>query len=226
MSLVAVITALHTLYGPPAKPTVTDPWQMILHENAAYLVDDETRDETWQSLRRAIGTTSDELLKASPTTLASAIKTGGMNPTMRTDKLRRCAAILRDSFDGDPTRLLAGEPKAVRSQLKMFPGIGDPGTDKILLFSRTHPVLALDSNGLRVLLRLGFGKDGANYAASYRSAQHAITHEIQADFDWLIAAHQLLRQHGQVACKRTSPACVRCPLRLHCPVGRGERPPV
>ena len=43
--------------------------------------------------------------------------------------------------------------------LKKFPAIGDPGVDKILLLTRTEPVMALDSNGLRVLVRLGFGAE-------------------------------------------------------------------
>ena len=34
---------------------------------------------------------------------------------------------------------------------------GEPGAEKVLLFSGSAPVLALDSNALRVLLRLGFG---------------------------------------------------------------------
>ena len=37
--------------------------------------------------------------------------------------------------------------------LKRFPGIGDPGADKILLCSRGAATLAPESNALRVLLR-------------------------------------------------------------------------
>ena len=97
-----------------------------------------------------------------------------------------------------------------------FPGIGEPGTDKILLFCRALPVLALESNGLRVLLRLGFGKEDPNYAKSYRSAQEAVKKELNTDFGWLIRAHQLLRQHGQEICKRTRPICGECPLAKCC----------
>ena len=46
-----------------------------------------------------------------------------------------------------------------RRALKRFPGIADPGADKLLLFAGVTPYLALDSNGLRVLLRLGYGEE-------------------------------------------------------------------
>jgi endonuclease-3 len=56
-------------------------------------------------------------------------------------------------------------PKAKKA-LQKFPGIGEPGAEKILLFTRTHPLMALESNGLRVLVRLGFGAEHKNYATT------------------------------------------------------------
>jgi endonuclease III len=110
------------------------------------------------------------------------------------------------------TRPLAQAKKA----LKKFSGIGDPGAEKILLFSRTHLILALDSNGLRVLLRLGYGEERKSYSSTYRSAQEAVEGELKKDFDWLIAAHQLLRRHGQELCKTARPLCSRCPVKSSC----------
>ena len=49
-----------------------------------------------------------------------------------------------------------------------FPMIGEPGAEKILLFSGVLAVLALDSNGVRVLVRLGVGEERKSYAATYK----------------------------------------------------------
>jgi endonuclease-3 len=95
-------------------------------------------------------------------------------------------------------------------------GIGEPGAEKILSFCRAHPIFALESHGLRVLLRLGFGKEQKNYASSYRSVQEAVAKGLKRDCDWLIRAHQLLRQHGQEICRRTHPDCPPCPLTKVC----------
>jgi endonuclease-3 len=101
--------------------------------------------------------------------------------------------------------------------LTKYPMIGEPGAEKILLFAGAHSVLGLESNGLRVVVRLGFGQDHKNYSTMYRSAREALAGEIAG---WtcpaLIAAHQLLRQHGQEICRRTDPGCDVCPLSKQC----------
>ncbi len=66
-----------------------------------------------------------------------------------------------------------------RKRCKKFPRIGEPGAEKILLFSQSYPVLALESNGLRVLLRLGFGEERKNYSVSYKLAQAAAQSQLK-----------------------------------------------
>jgi endonuclease-3 len=97
-----------------------------------------------------------------------------------------------------------------------FPGFGEPGAEKILLFTRTQPILALESNGLRVLVRLGFGEEKKSYATTYRLVQAAATAEAKQDCTWLIRAHLLLRRHGQEVCRRSQPQCGDCPLSPEC----------
>jgi endonuclease III len=94
--------------------------------------------------------------------------------------------------------------------------IGDPGAEKILLFAGVLPVLALESNGLRVLLRIGFGKEDKNYSTTYCSVQAAASDGLPTDCEWLTRAHLLLRQHGKELCKTTKPNCEACPVRSFC----------
>lgn len=211
-----IIEELQNFYGPPEPPKVADPLGMILLENAAYLVSDERREQAFNALRERVGLTPPEILMAHEETLLEVARLGGMRPAARVEKLRRIAQIALQEFDGDFDRVLKQPLPRAKKLLKKFPGIGDPGAEKIFLFSRTHPILALDSNGLRVLLRLGYGEDSKSYSSTYRSAQEAVQNESKKDFDWLIAAHQLLRRHGQELCKRASPLCSRCPLKSSC----------
>ena len=95
-----------------------------------------------------------------------------------------------------------------------------PGAEKILLFSRRYPVFPLDSNVLRVLLRLGYGKQEKSYSASYRSVQAAVEAELPKGFDGRIEAYQLLRRHGQLLCRRSHPLCGECPARGACAYAR------
>jgi endonuclease III len=112
-------------------------------------------------------------------------------------------------------------PKA-RQALKKFPASVTPAPTRFLLFARAYPLLGLDSNGLRVLLRLGFGEEKKNYGATYRSVQDAVKDQLGADYEWLISAHVLLRQHGKELCKTSRPLCEQCPVRKSCAYFRSK----
>jgi len=134
--------------------------------------------------------------------------------------MRESAEIVIGEFDGrleNATKLPLPE---ARRALQKFPGIAQPGADKILVLTRAHKVLALDSNGLRVLVRLGYGADDKNYTKMYKSAVAAAEAELAHDFDALIDAHLLLRHHGQELCKTSTPRCTACPLKKDCPTGK------
>jgi endonuclease III len=216
ISLSRIIEKLEAFYGRPGPPEVTDPWALIVWENIAYLVDDERRHQAMVSLRAEIGITPAEILAAPKAKLIKAAVCG-IVPEQSVAKLRRCAEIALEEFDGDLQPILKRPVAQAKKALKRFPAIGDPGAEKILLFGRAYPILALESNGLRVLVRLGFGTETPNYSATYRSVQEAVEPEVTKEFLWLIKAHQLLRRHGQELCKRSRPHCRECPLVGECP---------
>lgn len=211
-----IIDELGAFYGWPAPPTVVDPLGMILLENIAYLVNDERREQAFKALHQRVGLTPPEILMADEDVLLEVAGLGGMNPSARVEKLRLIAQIALQEFDGDLDKVLKMPTAQARKSLKKFPGIGDPGAEKILLYTRTEPVLALDSNALRVMLRLGYGEEQKNYSSSYRSAQESVQDDLKPDFDRLIAANQLLRRHGQELCKTNNPICRRCPIKNSC----------
>lgn len=215
-SFLRIIEELQNFYSPPEPPKITDPLGMILLENVAYLVSDERREQAFDTLRERVGLTPPEILTAHEESLLEVARLGGMHPAARVEKLRRIAQTALQEFEGDLDKVLKLPLAQAKKSLKKFPGIGDPGAEKILLFSKTHPILALDSNGLRVLLRLGYGEQRKSYSSTYRSAQEAVKDEMKKDYGWLIAAHQLLHRHGRKLCKMKTPICAPCPLKRYC----------
>lgn len=209
-----VIERLQSLQGRPEAP-LSDPWLLVLWENVAYLTNDERRLQAFELLRSEIGTDADAILAASTEAL-ERIGRHGIVPKQSVTKLRRCAEIAVRDFEGDLRPILGLPLPEAKKALRKFPGIGEPGAEKILLFCRSHPVLGLESNGLRVLRRLGYGQDHKNYATMYHSVQTAIAPQLRADFGWRIRAHQLLRRHGQAICKEKNPRCAECPLAGEC----------
>src|SRR5258707_5935632 len=218
-----IVAQLAAHYGKPKPPSTDDPFELLLLENVAYLVTDERREEAFNLLRKHAGTRPHKILAASHEQMLQATKLGGMHHEQRVNRLREIALIAMNEFGGDLRQALQLPLPKAKQALRKFPSIGEPSAEKILLFTRTYPVLALDSNGLRVLLRLGFGEEKKNYAATYRAVQETIKGQLREDFDWLIKAHVLLRQHGKQLCKTNVPLCEKCPVRLNCSYFKSAR---
>ncbi len=202
-------------YGRPTPPRMRDPFELVLWENVAYLADDDRRARAFSQLKKTVGLRPEDILAAREDALI-AVASHGIKPELRVGTLRSCAEIAVKEFGSDVRGALALPPKDAMRKLRKFPSIGEPGAEKILLFTRTHPVFALESNGMRALLRLGYGKESKSYAASYRSVREAVSKEVLSDCDWLIRAHLLLKRHGQETCRRSAPACELCPVQDGC----------
>jgi endonuclease-3 len=210
------MTKLRRKYGPPPKPPA-DPWEIIARTAATYLVDDERVTQTYASLANRIGPTPADVLDANPTEVKAAISGGGAFLDDRVRKLTQSARLALDLFRGDLKQIVKIPPRDAKRMLRKFPGIGEPGADWILLVTRSQRGLALESNGLRVIQRIGFSDEQKNYSASYRAAVSALDSIANSPtYDFLIEAHQLLRQHGKQTCTRTDPRCEACPVRNHC----------
>ena len=188
----------------------------MLLENVAYLVSDSQREAAFRALRKRVGTTAEAVLAAPRELLMEITELGGLYPETRVERLLECARLVKEECNGDLRSILKEPISRARKILKKFPGVGDPGADKVLLFSGTQPVAALDSNGLRTLTRMGFGSEQKSYAATYRSAQDALHGQTGIDSEYLVGAYQLLRHHGQTVCKRNAPLCGACPARGTC----------
>ena len=214
-----LVDKLQQYYGAPAPPPSTDPLELVIWENIAYLASDKRRAEAFSTLKETIGTRPEQILAAKHSAL-TAIGKAGILPDVSAEKLLSIAEIAYEEFDSDLRSVLKKPLPQAKKALKRFPSIGDPSAEKILLFTRSHPVMALDSNGLRVLCRVGFAEEQKNYPATYRLVLDAIHAQLPRDYDSLIRAHQLLRQHGQELCKRSKPRCTECPVRNGCNYGR------
>jgi endonuclease-3 len=214
--LTAILDALEARHGRQEGPRTRDAFELVLWENVAYLVDDRRRADAFAALKAEVGTRPEEILAAPVAALRAVAARGGILADQRVGKLLRCAEVAQKRFAGDVSAALPAPFPQARKALTQFPSLAEPGAEKVLLFSGAHPVLALDSNALRVLLRLGFGREAKAYAASYRSAQEAARSHLKADVATMRRAHLLLRRHGQELCRRTKPRCPDCPVAARC----------
>lgn len=215
------IKLLGKCYGVPKGPPTADPFELILWENVAYLAAPARRREAFEDLKRTIGTSPTAILKAKPAAIERVTSRGILKATSAA-KLCESAFIAVNEYGGDLDTVVRGSLDEAKRALQSFPGIGEPGADKILLFTGRHAVLAPESNGLRVLVRLGLVQQDKSYARMY-AASRRVASALPATPRVMQEAHLLLQEHGQTLCKRNNPSCDVCPLAFGCAYAGGRR---
>ena len=215
-SFTKVISRLKKHYGEPEAPAARGPFELVLWENCCYLLPDERRLEVFNTLRDKVGMTAAAIDAAPDRLLLSIAQRGGMRPETRVFRWREIARITLTQYGGDLNSILDLTLADAKKALKQFTTIGDPGAEKILLLCGISSGLPLESNGLRVLGRMGWGRLQRNYGATYRSVQEDLTPELPKSGGRLKEAHLLLRTHGKTVCKDKSPLCHQCPVAAEC----------
>jgi len=214
--MMRVLERLEKFYGKPKAPKLTDAYEMVLHRNAGYPQSDVNCDKGFAALKKAVGLAPKKILGAPVEKLRDALRAGGIVPELRTERVRQIAARVQTEFRGDLDSVLKRPIAEAKKALRKFPTLGEAGAEKILLFTGTAAVAAVPSNCIHVPLRLGFGRESKNWAASYKSAQEAIRAELTQTCEAQLRAYLLFKQHGQTLCKSARPKCEECPVTDEC----------
>ena len=211
-----ILDVLESHYGALHAPAPVDPYEFLIWWHSGYPASEERCQKGWQSLIEHIGTAPEQLVAASTAKLAQALKAGGMVPEVRALRLKEIAARVQGEFGNDLRAALSqlAAPQA-RKVLKTFPGIGNPGADRIALFSRLSPVSAVPSACPHVLVRIVHGPEESEYTANYAAAQRTLD-ALSANYEARIRGYLLIARHAQELCKRSKPACGQCPLESAC----------
>lgn len=207
-----LIARLQKHYGTPELPPATGPFELVVWENACYLLPDQRRREVFEGLRRQVGINPQAIWKAGQDVLLALAVRGGMRPETRVFRWREIARITLEQFGGDLSQILDWPYARAKRALNQFPNIGQPGAEKILMFCGAAEGLPLESNGVRVLTRIGYGRAEKAYGKTLRSVQEALAGQLPRNAASLSRAHLLLRRHGKELCKTNGPACGDCPV--------------
>ena len=226
-NLSEVLAQLEQLYGPQKAAGPADPYQMILFVNCGYPATDASCSKGFDALKREVGLQPEKILAAPKAKLAKLMRLGGIVPELRAQRLKEIARAVKTEFHEDLQaalkRCLQDEKKlpgkgirGAKKVLQKFPVIGEPGAEKILLFSNLAPVAAVPSACVDVPARLWFGEVGKKYAADYRAAREILSEGLAETVEARQRAYLLLKKHGQEICKRSTPKCEICPLIAQC----------
>ena len=212
-----ILDTLESFHGPQTPQWPTDPYGFLIWWHCGYPASEERCSLGWKSLNEGIGITPAELLATPSSKLVRALKPGGMIPELRAGRLKESSQRVQKEFDGDLRSALQRLPLTqARAVLKKFPGIADPGADRIILFSGIATVAAVPSSCPQVLVRIESGHPSEKYNVNYREAQEIIQSQVADTVAARTRAYLLIRRHGQQVCKRSGPKCSICPVAGSC----------
>ena len=225
--LTKILESLEDLYGKQKAAGPNTPYEMIVFLLCGYPASDASCAKGFDALRREVGVSPKELLAAPKARLAKCMRTGGIVPELRAQRLKEIAREVTDRFGGDLMVVLKQKlteeerqtGKGIREAKKVlqeFPTIGEPSAERILLFAKLVPAAAVPSAHLHVPIRLFVGEEGKNYAKDYRAAKGFLSAGLPETFEARQKAYLLLKKHGQEICKRSKPKCEVCPLTSQC----------
>src|SRR5262245_60152170 len=100
LTLKKIIDKLAAHYGTAAKP-LSDPFEIIIWENIAYLVDDERRAAAFIALSREVGLQPIDIMSVSKAQLTEFTQPGGIHAELRAQRLKESAQIVLVEFGGD-----------------------------------------------------------------------------------------------------------------------------
>ena len=110
-TLGTAIARLQTHYGAPEPLPTTDPFELVLWENVAYLAPHARRLEAFRQLRHSVGTSPAAILAANKSALERVTAHGILKGDFAA-KLRECARIARP----DNSRAKPKHPRAVPAE--------------------------------------------------------------------------------------------------------------
>ncbi len=173
-----------------------------------------TQNTNWTNVSRAIdnlraaGLLDFAALAALPVAeLADHIRPAGYF-RVKAKRLHNLLAMIDERFGGDPGRLLALDPAAMREHLLAVSGIGPETADSIILYAAHKPVFVVDAYTHRILCRHGV----IDEEAGYHDIQELFHDHLPADARLYNEYHALLVRLGKEFCKKRRPRCQGCPL--------------
>lgn len=122
-----LIAHLQKHYGAPELPPARGSFELVLWENACYLLPDHRRAAVFEGLRAQAGLTPDAILQAPREVLLPLAAMGGMRPETSVFRWQEIARITATQFQGNLEQILKWPYTQAKKALKLFPNIGDPG---------------------------------------------------------------------------------------------------
>lgn len=210
-----VIQNLEATYGIPHNTDPDDPLDELILTILSQSTTNVNSQRAFASLKRRFPAW-ETALRARPTSIAAAIKSGGL-ANVKSMVIKNVLAEIKGRRGNLDLSFLKTAPlDEARDFLTSLKGIGPKTAACVLLFACHLPLFPMDTHIFRITRRLGL------VPARYSDEQ---AHRLM---DALIppgkhySLHINLIRHGRQICRPQNPKCAECPLIEHCAYGQTQ----
>ena len=206
----AILNRLRARFGELEPPRRADPLDELILTVLSQHTSDLNAGRAFDLLRDAFPAW-DEVVGASATAVADAIRSGGLADT----KAPRIQAILREIHERegryDLSWLRETSDDDVRAYLTSLPGVGPKTAAVVLSFALGRDAIPVDTHVHRVAKRLALVPPTASAERAAVLLHDLVPGGLRTQL------HVALIRLGREICKAPTPRCRECPLNNLCP---------
>lgn len=185
------------------------PFEVLVRTILSQNTNDVNSGRAFESLRKSVGVSAEELSRADVGAIGDAIRVGGLY-NVKAVRIREVAKGVLSRYPGGLSFLSKLDDEGVRAALSDFKGVGPKTMDIVLDFSLGRDVVPVDTHVNRVSKRMGYASREATYE-EVRSRLEAVIPPGKR-----LQGHVALILHGRRVCKAQRPRCESCPVSASC----------
>jgi endonuclease III len=199
------------IYGDSRHHNKADPLDELIFIILSAQTESYSYLETYKALRQKFPT-RDLLFKARESTIAAAIKLGGLAKKKAAQIKGALSKIHGDTGKLSLSVLSKWDDETVEAYLTSLPGIGAKSARCIMMYSLGRKVFPVDTHVWRVCRRLGLAPQ---YPKPTPALEVDLEKRIPEDVRYTL--HVNLVSHGRETCTTYWPKCSQCTLADICP---------
>jgi endonuclease-3 len=209
-----IIQNLERAYGVPEnKWTGWDVLDMLVSVILSQATSDANSDRTYDALKARFPTW-DAVLRARESTIADAIRLGGL-ANQKAVVIRGLLKQIKEEHGSLDLSFIQDLPSEEAAQyLSGFRGVGPKTVACTLLFACGKEIFPLDTHIFRILRRVGLIPRKCSDEFAHRVMNRIVPAGKFYSF------HVNLIRHGRKLCRPRDPLCERCPIVEYCDYGR------
>lgn len=208
-----IIQNLERTYGAPVNNFTADPLDMLVQIILSQATSDVNSNRAYAKLKERFPAW-DDMLRARETTIADAIRSGGL-ANQKAAVIKSLLTQIKAAHGTLDLAFLHEMPTdEAAGYLAQFRGIGPKTVACTLLFACRKPVFPLDTHIFRILRRVGLIEEKATDKRAHETMNRLVPDGKHYSF------HVNLIRHGRTLCRPRTPLCERCPIVEYCDYGQ------